>query len=95
MADNYLIQEGKGGENAGHRKERENPARQPSAKSGSVLLSTVPPAQQLVMTTVATKKMSFALLSPLADCKQDGHVTRVQKLLLAAPAVQGPSDRHR
>ena len=63
MTEDDLIPQGKGGENAGHRKERENPAQQPSARSGSVLLSTVSPAQQPLMTTVATM-MTFILLSP-------------------------------
>ena len=44
-ADDDLIPQGKRGENAGHRKGRENPARQHSAKTVSVLVLTVSPCK--------------------------------------------------
>lgn len=47
MAGDHLIQEGKREENVEHRKERENPMQQLSAKSDSVLLLAVSPVQQL------------------------------------------------
>lgn len=55
----HLMQQRERGENAGHRKEREDPVQQPSAQSSSdLLLSAVSPAPQSVATT-----RTFALLS--------------------------------
>lgn len=72
--------QGKRGENAGARKERETPAQRPSAESGSVLLSViVSPAQQPVKSTVATK-MVVALLSLHTRHHPGGNFTWAEKL---------------
>lgn len=70
MAGDHLIQEGKREENVGHRKERENPVEQFSAKSDSVLLLAASPVQQ-PETAFSGYKEDFRPTFPLHCHSQD------------------------